>query len=86
MTKDWYNWHADYDDPDSPLSRRLAEVRPEHLDGDRAEVLVAGRVGDRSRIGRARIGPAVVVAARDEPQREDSGQDATSRSHWTSGS
>jgi hypothetical protein len=27
MTRDWYGWHADYDDPDSPLSQRLAEVR-----------------------------------------------------------
>ncbi|MER7456153.1 class I SAM-dependent methyltransferase [Micromonospora sp. NPDC126480] len=27
MTKDWYGWHADYDDPDSALSRRLGEVR-----------------------------------------------------------
>ncbi|MGN9777862.1 SAM-dependent methyltransferase [Micromonospora sp. H33] len=27
MTEDWYAWHDDYRDPDSPLSRRLAEVR-----------------------------------------------------------
>ncbi|SCL33807.1 hypothetical protein GA0074692_3666 [Micromonospora pallida] len=27
MALDWYDWHADYDDPDSPLSQRLAEVR-----------------------------------------------------------
>ncbi|MGR6317836.1 class I SAM-dependent methyltransferase [Micromonospora soli] len=27
MTKDWYAWHADYDQPDSALSRRVAEVR-----------------------------------------------------------
>ncbi|MEU4568473.1 SAM-dependent methyltransferase [Micromonospora sp. NPDC023956] len=27
MDRDWYAWHADYDDPASPLSRRLAEVR-----------------------------------------------------------
>ncbi|MFE0590404.1 SAM-dependent methyltransferase [Micromonospora echinospora] len=27
MDSDWYAWHADYDDPDSPLSHRLAEVR-----------------------------------------------------------
>ncbi len=27
MTRDWYDWHADYDDPGSALSRRLAEVR-----------------------------------------------------------
>ncbi|MET8833695.1 SAM-dependent methyltransferase [Micromonospora sp. NPDC004540] len=27
MTKDWYAWHTDYDQPDSSLSRRLAEVR-----------------------------------------------------------
>ncbi|MCW3813528.1 class I SAM-dependent methyltransferase family protein [Micromonospora sp. DR5-3] len=27
MTKDWYAWHADYDQPDSALSRRLAELR-----------------------------------------------------------
>jgi SAM-dependent methyltransferase len=24
---DWQAWHRDYDDPDSPVSRRLAEVR-----------------------------------------------------------
>ncbi|MGW4292669.1 SAM-dependent methyltransferase [Micromonospora chersina] len=36
MTKDWYAWHTDYDQPDSALSRRLAEVRDriaEALDG-----------------------------------------------------
>ncbi|WP_422734092.1 hypothetical protein ACN26Y_00875 [Micromonospora sp. WMMD558] len=27
MTEDWHAWHHDYGDPDSPLSRRLAEVR-----------------------------------------------------------
>ncbi|MEV0001982.1 class I SAM-dependent methyltransferase [Micromonospora sp. NPDC050980] len=27
MTKDWLDWHRDYDQPDSALSRRLAEVR-----------------------------------------------------------
>jgi len=27
VTTDWYAWHADYDQPDSALSRRLAEVR-----------------------------------------------------------
>ncbi|MFI6819408.1 class I SAM-dependent methyltransferase family protein [Micromonospora sp. NPDC050187] len=27
MDSDWYAWHADYDDPDSPLSHRLTEVR-----------------------------------------------------------
>ncbi|MGS2614702.1 methyltransferase domain-containing protein [Micromonospora sp. LZ34] len=27
MTKDWYAWHEDYDEPGSPLSRRLAELR-----------------------------------------------------------
>ncbi|MFJ8577545.1 SAM-dependent methyltransferase [Micromonospora sp. NPDC093277] len=27
MTKDWYAWHADYEQPGSALSRRLAEVR-----------------------------------------------------------
>ncbi|MFE9690470.1 methyltransferase [Micromonospora sp. NPDC005806] len=27
MTKDWYAWHADYDQPDSALSRRVAELR-----------------------------------------------------------
>ncbi|MFE9205836.1 class I SAM-dependent methyltransferase family protein [Micromonospora sp. NPDC007230] len=27
MTKDWYAWHADYDQPGSALSRRLAELR-----------------------------------------------------------
>lgn len=27
VTKDWYAWHADYDQPESALSRRLAEVR-----------------------------------------------------------
>ncbi|SBT53205.1 class I SAM-dependent methyltransferase [Micromonospora auratinigra] len=27
MTRDWYAWHADYADPDSALSRRLAEVQ-----------------------------------------------------------
>lgn len=27
MAPDWYAWHADYDRPDSALSRRLAEVR-----------------------------------------------------------
>lgn len=27
VTTDWYAWHADYDRPDSALSRRLAEVR-----------------------------------------------------------
>lgn len=27
MTRDWYDWHADYADPTSPLSGRLAEVR-----------------------------------------------------------
>ncbi|PGH46241.1 SAM-dependent methyltransferase [Micromonospora sp. WMMA1996] len=27
MTKDWYAWHRDYDQPDSALSRRLVEVR-----------------------------------------------------------
>ncbi|MCM0675037.1 class I SAM-dependent methyltransferase [Micromonospora phytophila] len=27
MTRDWYAWHDDYDDPESALSRRLAEVR-----------------------------------------------------------
>jgi hypothetical protein len=36
VTKDWYAWHTDYDQPDSSLSRRLAEVRhriAEALDG-----------------------------------------------------
>jgi hypothetical protein len=27
VAKDWYAWHADYDQADSALSRRLAEVR-----------------------------------------------------------
>ncbi|MEH0823336.1 MULTISPECIES: class I SAM-dependent methyltransferase [Micromonospora] len=27
MTKDWYAWHRDYDQPESALARRLAEVR-----------------------------------------------------------
>ncbi|MER7332496.1 MULTISPECIES: class I SAM-dependent methyltransferase [unclassified Micromonospora] len=27
MTRDWYAWHDDYEDPGSALSRRLAEVR-----------------------------------------------------------
>ncbi|WP_018786339.1 methyltransferase domain-containing protein [Micromonospora sp. CNB394] len=27
MTKDWYAWHSDYDQPESALARRLAEVR-----------------------------------------------------------
>ncbi|MEE3920048.1 hypothetical protein V2I01_22755 [Micromonospora sp. BRA006-A] len=27
MTKDWYAWHSDYDQPESTLARRLAEVR-----------------------------------------------------------
>ncbi|SCL51631.1 Methyltransferase domain-containing protein [Micromonospora citrea] len=27
MTRDWYAWHEDYEDPGSALSRRLAEVR-----------------------------------------------------------
>lgn len=27
MTRDWHEWHRQYDDPTSPLSRRLAEVR-----------------------------------------------------------
>ncbi|MEU2611799.1 class I SAM-dependent methyltransferase [Micromonospora sp. NPDC007271] len=27
MTKDWYAWHADYDQPGSALSHRLAELR-----------------------------------------------------------
>ncbi|SCL20421.1 class I SAM-dependent methyltransferase family protein [Micromonospora inyonensis] len=27
MDRDWHAWHADYDDPDSPLSHRLTEVR-----------------------------------------------------------
>ncbi|BCL16235.1 methyltransferase domain-containing protein [Micromonospora sagamiensis] len=27
MDRDWHAWHADYDDPDSPLAHRLAEVR-----------------------------------------------------------
>lgn len=27
MTRDWQEWHRDYDDPDSSLSRRLADVR-----------------------------------------------------------
>ncbi|MGC4895715.1 class I SAM-dependent methyltransferase [Micromonospora sp. DT31] len=27
MTKDWYAWHLDYDQPESALARRLAEVR-----------------------------------------------------------
>ncbi|MCI4064763.1 class I SAM-dependent methyltransferase family protein [Micromonospora sp. R77] len=27
MTRDWYAWHDDYDRPDSPLSRRLTELR-----------------------------------------------------------
>ncbi|WBB70426.1 class I SAM-dependent methyltransferase [Micromonospora sp. WMMD812] len=27
MTRDWYAWHDDYDQPGSPLARRLAEVR-----------------------------------------------------------
>ncbi|MFI5833184.1 class I SAM-dependent methyltransferase [Micromonospora sp. NPDC051300] len=27
MTKDWLDWHRDYDRPDSALSRRLVEVR-----------------------------------------------------------
>ncbi|MFD2764520.1 class I SAM-dependent methyltransferase [Micromonospora eburnea] len=27
MTRDWYAWHADYEQPGSALSRRLAEVR-----------------------------------------------------------
>ena len=27
MTKDWLDWHRDYDQPDSALSRRLDEVR-----------------------------------------------------------
>ncbi|MFG1672715.1 class I SAM-dependent methyltransferase [Micromonospora sp. NPDC049282] len=27
MTKDWLDWHRDYDQPDSALSRRLVEVR-----------------------------------------------------------
>jgi len=25
--RDWYSWHAPYDDPDSDLSRRLAWVQ-----------------------------------------------------------
>lgn len=27
MGRDWHAWHEDYDDPDSALTRRLAEVR-----------------------------------------------------------
>ncbi|MEV1146984.1 class I SAM-dependent methyltransferase [Micromonospora sp. NPDC049799] len=27
MTRDWYAWHEDYDDPESALTRRLREVR-----------------------------------------------------------
>ncbi|MEU1813299.1 class I SAM-dependent methyltransferase [Micromonospora aurantiaca (nom. illeg.)] len=27
MTKDWYAWHSDYDQPESALARRLDEVR-----------------------------------------------------------
>jgi hypothetical protein len=27
MSRDWHAWHRDYDDPSSPLSRRLLEVR-----------------------------------------------------------
>ncbi|MGY4681991.1 SAM-dependent methyltransferase [Micromonospora aurantiaca (nom. illeg.)] len=27
MTEDWYAWHSDYDQPESALARRLAEVR-----------------------------------------------------------
>ncbi|WP_089015682.1 class I SAM-dependent methyltransferase family protein [Micromonospora inositola] len=27
MTRDWYAWHDDYDQPDSALSRRLTELR-----------------------------------------------------------
>ncbi|GAA4562432.1 hypothetical protein GCM10023176_03790 [Micromonospora coerulea] len=27
VTRDWYAWHDDYDQPGSPLSRRLTEVR-----------------------------------------------------------
>jgi Methyltransferase domain len=27
MTRDWQEWHRDYDDPGSSLSRRLADVR-----------------------------------------------------------
>ncbi|SCL30225.1 hypothetical protein GA0070616_4033 [Micromonospora nigra] len=32
MSRDWYTWHDDYDDPASPLAHRLAEVR-RHIAG-----------------------------------------------------
>ncbi|MEU4640691.1 class I SAM-dependent methyltransferase [Micromonospora sp. NPDC023814] len=54
MTRDWYAWHDDYEEPGSALSRRLAEVRlrvGQALDAAppgplRAVSLCAGQGGD----------------------------------------
>jgi hypothetical protein len=67
MTTDWLEWHAPYDDPASPLSRRLAIVQ------QRAREAI-----DRAPPGPVRVisicagqGRDVVGALADHPRRDD---------------
>ena len=67
MSRDWHEWYAEYDDPDSNLSRRLRVV----VGAIRAAL-------DRAPEGRVRVlslcagdGRDVVLAALDHPRRGD---------------
>ena len=67
MTIDWEEWHREYEDPSSRLSRRLAVVQ--HFLGDALDRAPRGRIGVLSLC--AGEGRDVIGVVRDHPRRDN---------------